>query len=250
MNVLKNEKIHKDVTDEKTSNLYKYRSIYWGNIGLWKIIKFEIITTLLCNIPGALGLMLRKIFYRKIIGRSGKNVVFGRGITIRHPSKITIGNNVIIEDNCVLDAKGSTNDGICIGDKVIVSRNVVLSCKNGLIKIGNNTVIGINCTIHSVGKSKVIVGKDVLISAYVYLIGGGTYHFDNPDKPIREQGLDLKGGITIEDNVWLGSSVNVMDGVTIKSGSIIGACSLVAKDIDKENSIQIGVPARFIKKRF
>ena len=248
--MLKNEKIHKEVTDEKTSNFYKYKSIYWGDTGLLSIIKFEIVTTLFCNIPGALGFVLRKIFYRGIFKKLGKNVVFGRGITIRHPSKIVIGNNVIIEDNCVLDAKGSTDRGIQVGDNVIVSRNVVLSCKNGLIKIGSNTVIGINCTIHSVGKSKVIIGKDVLISAYVYLIGGGTYYFDSPDKAIREQGLNLKGGITLEDNVWLGSSVNVMDGVTIKSGSIIGACSLVAKDIKKENSISIGVPARFIRKRF
>ncbi|MFC2160011.1 hypothetical protein ACFLQS_04785, partial [Actinomycetota bacterium] len=84
----------------------------------------------------------------------------------------------------------------------------------------------------------------------VYLIGGGTYHFNSPDIVIRKQGLDLKGGITIEDNVWLGASVNVVDGVRIKSGSIVGACSLVAKDIDIENSISIGVPARLIKKRF
>ena len=180
----------------------------------------------------------------------GKNVIFGRGITIRHPAKITIGHNVIIEDNCVRDAKGGSNSRILIKDSVIISRNVVLSCKNGLIKIGNNTVIGINCTIHSVGISKVLIGNDVLISAYVYLIGGGTYHFKSPDKVIREQGLDLKGGIIIEDNVWLGASVNVVDGVRISSGSIVGACSLVAKNIEKEDSISIGIPARFVKKRF
>jgi len=245
-----NEKIHSNITDEKISNFLKYKSLFWGNMGFWKILKFEITTTLFCNTPGALGLILRKVFYRGIFGKVGRNVIFGRGITIRHPAKIIIGNNVIIEDNCVLDAKGSSNSRIQIENNVIVSRNVVLSCKNGFIKIGSNTVIGINCTIHSVGISKVMIGNDVLISAYVYLIGGGTYHFESPDKVIREQGLNLKGGITIEDNVWLGASVNVVDGVRISKGSIVGACSLVAKNIDKENSIVIGVPARFVKKRF
>ena len=247
---MNNEKIHSDVTNENISNFSKYRSLYLGNIGFWKILKFEIVTTLFCNTPGALGLFLRKVFYRSLFGKVGKNVIFGRGITLRHPAKIVIGNNVIVEDNCVLDAKGGSNSKIQIEDNVIISRNVVLSCKNGFIKIGNNTVIGINATIHSVGISKVVIGNDVLISAYVYLIGGGTYHFNSPDKAIREQGLDLKGGITIEDNVWLGASVNVVDGVRISSGSIVGACSLVARNIEKKDSISIGIPARFVKKRF
>ena len=247
---MNNEKIHRDITNENISNFSKYRLLYLGNMGLWKILQFEFVTTLFCNTPGALGLLLRKVFYRGIFRKVGKNVIFGRGITIRHPAKITIGNNVIIEYNCVLDAKGGSNSRILIKDSVIISRNVVLSCKNGLIEIGNNTVIGINCTIHSVGISKVLIGNDVLISAYVYLIGGGTYHFKSPDKVIREQGLDLKGGITIEDNVWLGASVNVVDGVRISNGSIVGACSLVARNIEKEDSISIGIPARFVKKRF
>lgn len=247
---MNNEKIHGKVTDEKISNFSKYRSIFWGNMGLWKISLFEILITLFCNTPGALGLLLRKVSYRHIFKKTGKNVIFGRGITIRHPLKIVIGNNVIIEDNCVLDAKGSGSSGIQIGDNVIVSRNVVLSSKNGFIKIGKNTVIGINSIIHSVGISKVTIGDDVLISAFVYLIGGGTYHFKDPGMAIRKQGLDLKGGITIEDNVWLGASVNVADGVRIKKGVIIGANSLVNRNIDNEDSIAMGVPARVIKKRF
>lgn len=245
------EKLHKDITSEDTSNISKYRKLYLGEeMSLGGAVWFEIITVLLCNVPGALGLFLRKVFYRSLFKKTGRNVIFGRGITIRHPLKISIGKNVVIEDNCVLDAKGSNSRGLEIGDNVIVSRNVVLSCKNGYIKIGDNTVIGINSVVHSVGKSSVVVGNDVLISAYVYLIGGGTYHFDRADIVIREQGLDLKGGITIEDNVWLGASVNVTDGVSIKRGSIIGACSLVARDIKEENSVALGMPARVIKKRF
>ncbi|MFC2159760.1 hypothetical protein ACFLQS_03480, partial [Actinomycetota bacterium] len=96
---MSNEKIHRDITDENISNFSKYRSLYWGNIGLWKILKFEIITIFFCNTPGALGLFLRKILYRSFFGKVGKNVIFGRSITIRHPSKIVIGNDVIIEDN-------------------------------------------------------------------------------------------------------------------------------------------------------
>ncbi|MBN2072577.1 MAG: acyltransferase [Actinobacteria bacterium] len=245
------EKLHKDITSEDTSNVSKYRGLYLGGeMNFWGVLNFEIITMLFCNMPGAMGLFLRKVFYRSLFKKAGRNVIFGRGVTIRHPLKISMGNNVVVEDNCVLDAKGDNSGGLEIGNNVIISRNVVLSSKNGYIKIGDNTVIGINSVVHSVGKSSVVVGSDVLISAYVYLIGGGTYHYERSDIPIREQGLDLKGGIVIEDNVWLGASVNVIDGVTIKKGSIVGACSLVAKDIIEENSVVLGMPARVIKKRF
>ena len=62
--------------------------------------------------------------------------------------------------------------------------------------------------------------------------------------------INITKPIVIEDNVWLGASVNVVDGVRISSGSFVGACSLVAKYIEKEDSISIGIPARFVKKRF
>lgn len=243
-------KIHKDITDTKKSNLAKYRELYLGNLSIFGVIGFELITTALCNLPGALGLFLRKIFYKILFKRVGRNVIFGRGITIRHPKKISIGDNVVIEDNCVLDAKGKHNKGIEIGDGVIISRNVILSCKNGHIKIGTNSVVGINSVIHSVDSSSVYIGEDGLISAFCYLIGSGNYNFNRQDIPIREQGLISKGGINIKNNVWLGASVNVADGVSIEEGCIIGAYSFVNKSIAEKNSISYGVPAKVVGKRF
>ena len=55
---------------------------------------------------------------------------------LRHPHKIHIGSNVVIDDNCLLDAKGETNRGIRIGDGVFIGRNTILSCKNGDIELG------------------------------------------------------------------------------------------------------------------
>ena len=237
-------KLHQEITEGKKSNLSKYRELYWGQISLAKALWFELVYLLFSNTPGALGLALRKIFYPSIFKKVGKNVVFGRGITIRHPGKIEIGSQVVVEDNCVLDAKGDSNQGITIGDGVIVSRNVILSCKNGDINIGNNTVIGINSLVHALQDSNVVIGNDVLVAAYVYLIGGGNYNFGKPDLPIRKQGLVSKGGITIADNVWLGASVNVTDGVTIAEGNIIGAYSLVNKSVETKDYISFGIPAK------
>ena len=54
---------------------------------------------------------LRGIFYKFLFKKVGKSVSFGRNITVRHPNKIEIGNNVVIDDNCMLDAKGKDNKG-------------------------------------------------------------------------------------------------------------------------------------------
>ena len=91
---------------------------------------------LLCAwVPGALGLFLRSKLYPLLLGRVGRNVVFGANVTLRHPHKIHIGDNVVIDDHCCLDAKGTDNRGITIGNGVFVGRNTILSCKNGDIVI-------------------------------------------------------------------------------------------------------------------
>jgi acetyltransferase-like isoleucine patch superfamily enzyme len=69
-----------------------------------------------------------------------------------------------------------------------------------------------------------------------------------PDKPIRQQPLESKGDIIIEDEAWLGVGVTVLDGVRIGKGAVVGAGSVVTKDIP-EGAIAFGVPARVIRMR-
>ena len=88
----------------------------------------------------------------------------------RHPHKIRIGDNVVIDDQCCLDAKGTDNTGIVIGQGVFVGRNTILSCKNGDIVLADRANIGFNCEIFSA--SRVSVGPDTLVAAYSYLVGG------------------------------------------------------------------------------
>ena len=136
-------------------------------------------------VPGALGLVLRSRLYPMILGSVGRNVVFGVNVTLRHPHKIHIGDNVVIDDLCCLDAKGTDNKGITIGNGVFVGRNTILSCKNGDIVIEDRANIGFNCEIFSA--SRVRVGKDILMAAYTYLVGG-DHLYDRTDIPVLQQG--------------------------------------------------------------
>ena len=79
---------------------------------------------------------------------------------LRHPHKIDIGDDVVIDDHCLLDAKGDANHGIRIGSGVFIGRNTILSCKNGDIEIADGANIGFNCEIFSA--SRVRVGPDTL----------------------------------------------------------------------------------------
>ena len=90
------------------------------------------------------------------------------------------------------------------------------------------------------------IGNNVLIAAYTYLVGGGHIYKD-PDIPVIEQGRTASG-IEIGDNVWLGASVKVLDGVSIGEGAIIAAGAVVTEDIPPF-AIAGGIPAKVIKLR-
>ena len=128
--------------------------------------------------------------YPLVLGSVGRNVVFGVNVTLRHPHKIHIGDNVVIDDLCCLDAKGTDNKGITIGNGVFVGRNTILSCKNGDIIIDDRANIGFNCEIFSA--SRVRVGKNILMAAYTYLVGG-DHLYDRVDIPVLQQGRTARG---------------------------------------------------------
>ena len=139
--------IQKELFAENKSSLAKYQDLVIGQRGWWALIRYELIVTFCSWVPGALGLVLRKFLYPKLFKKVGRNVNFGSNIVIRHPNKIEIGDNVVIDDNCVLDAKGSDNDGIRVGSGVFLGRNSILSCKNGDIILGDHVNIGFHSEI-------------------------------------------------------------------------------------------------------
>lgn len=234
----------KHITKGKASKFQKYSDFFVGKRGLFALLKYELITCIFSNWPGALGIFLRGIFYKFLFKKVGKGVSFGRNITVRHPNKIEIGNNVVIDDNCMLDAKGEDNKGIIIEDNVFIGRNSILSCKNGNILLKENVNIGFNCEIFSA--NEVIIGKNTLIAAYVYFVGGG-YDYNDYEKPATEMPA-LSKGIFVDDNCWFGAKALIFDGVKIGNNSIIGGAALVNNDIP-EYSIAVGIPAKVIKNR-
>ncbi len=219
----------------------KYSSLIVGVPGWAALIKYELVVMLSQWVPGALGLALRKFLYPILLGNCGRNVVFGQGVVLRHPNKIHIGDNVVIDDNCLLDAKGDVNQGIRIGSGVFVGRNSILSCKNGDITLADGVNIGFNCEVFSAGT--VTIGKDTLLAAYAYLIGGDH---DFSDKTVAVNTQPRRAaGITVGSGVWIGAGAKVLDGVQIGDRGIIGAGAVVRSSVP-EGATAVGVPARLV----
>lgn len=110
------------------------------------------------------------------------------------------------------------------------------------LKIGKNVRINENVFIQSA-----IIGDNVMIAANVAILSS-THTYQRLDIPMVEQ-EDIFGLTSIiEDDVWIGRNVIIKHGVTIGKGSIVGACSLVTKDVPKY-AIVGGVPAKIIKYR-
>ena len=240
----KHEKIQDQMSVENSSAVNKYLDLVVGQRSFGKLLKYEFINWFCQRSGGAWGLLKRKKLFPKLLGSCGRGVVFGRNITMRHPHKIHIGNGVVIDDNVLLDAKGTDNKGIFIADGAFIGRNTILSCKDGDIHIGEKTNIGFNCEIFSA--SKVELGSKIFLAAYCYLVGG-THKYDRTDIPIMDQERTALG-ISVGDNTWLGAGVVVDDGVKIGNDAIVGAGAVVNKNVD-DFAIVGGVPAKFLKDR-
>ncbi len=231
--------------DNKTSMIKKYQDLFVGERQLSALFKYELITFLFSNLPGAIGLFLRHHFYPLLFGETGQKVVFGHHVTLRGPKRIKIGNNVAIDDFAVLSMRGTGHETIQIGNGVLIGRGTQVKARAGSIYIDDFANISSRCLIGSA--SEVTIGKYCLFAVGCY-VGGIQHGFDQPDVPIVKQELNNKGGICIGDDVWLGANVVVNDGITIGKGAIIGAGSVVTKNIPPFK-IAAGVPAKVIKTR-
>lgn len=222
----------------------RYFEVQYGDVSRARAILCELITMLAGSCPGALGLFLRLKLYPLLFPAIGKGVIFGRNVVLRQPHKIRIGNGAIIDDNVVLDAKGTDNEGIVIGDRVYIGRNTIIYCKNGNIRIGDRANISSNCQIFSANALE--IGEDTVIGAFTYVLSGGEYDYLDPTPFSRQSGMRTKGPTRIGPDCWLGAHVTVLDGVVLGKRTVVAAGAVVNRSFDGSMVIG-GVPARVLK---
>ncbi len=219
----------------------KYKEIVVGDQGWWAFFRYELIVTLFGWIPGALGMMLRYLFYPLMFKQVGKKVVFGRNMKIFSPHKISIGDQVIFDDGVFLDAKGTNNNGIQLGNKIFVGQNTILQTKNGDLVIEDWVNIGPQCYLASTNLLKIRTGT--YIGPYCLLMSGGEHDVSSPD---LEPGRSLP--LEIGERCWIAAKVTVFQDCHIGDHSVVGTASVVNTPIPP-NCVAVGIPARVIRKK-
>lgn len=122
-------------------------------------------------------------------------------------TRIQVGRHSVIDAFVKIKCAGGLND-IVIGQRCFINSGTVMYSGNG-IRIGDDVLIAANCTFAPV-----------------------NHAYQSRQLTIREQGfLPSKGGIVIEDDVWIGAGCVVLDGSVIRRGAVVGACSLVRGEL-------------------
>ncbi len=146
---------------------------------------------------------------------------------------IIVPDSFLWEDEIRLDLSNPFFDipggSIEIGENVKISKGVIIDCFGGKVIIGNNVFIGPYTVIY--GHGGVSIGNDTLIGMGCKIISA-NHKIPNRTNLIRLQ-PDFKGKISIGNDVWIGGGVTILSSVNISTGVVIGANSLIRKDIQK-----------------
>ena len=139
-------------------------------------------------------------------------------------SVIEIEDGVTVDSFVKINPAGGTGD-VLIGRDSTVNSGVAIYTGNG-VSIGRRCAIAANCTFAPV-----------------------NHEYADPDTPIVKQSfMASRGGVIVEDDVWIGANAVLLDGAILRSGCIVGAGAVVRTEIPR-NAICVGVPARVISYR-
>lgn len=139
-------------------------------------------------------------------------------------TRIVIGAGTVVDSFVKIKPAGGSGD-LTVGRNCVINSGCVLYTGNG-IRVGDHVAIAANCTLAPV-----------------------NHEVGSRDRPIREQGFAPgRGGIVIEDDVWIGAGCTLLDGATLRQGCVIGANSLVGGEV-AAYGIFAGNPLRQIGQR-
>lgn len=159
---------------------------------------------------------------------------------------LVIGAGSFIDDGVVIYSH-TPDSGVRIGSGVHIYRGTIIEVgQGGRVEIDDGCHIQAGCNLKGfLGSLR--IGKHVQMAPRC-AFSPYDHNFDDRDRPIRQQGIRTRGGIVVEDDVWFGVGVTVLDGVTIGRGAVIGAGSVVTSNV-APYAIVAGVPARLLRYR-
>jgi len=194
----------------------------------------------------------------EVAAGNGRQAVIVSAVQVRHQIKglpgrcrrvalrrhaVRLGRRVRIDAGAVIETRQS-GGRVSLGDDCWIHTGAMLLGYGGAIVLGDRCSVNPYSVLY--GHGGLEIGNDVLIASHCVFIPG-NHRFDLCDVPIRQQGLTALG-IVVEDDVWFGTGVRVLDGCRVGTGSVVAAGAVVTKDIPPY-VVAGGVPARVLRAR-
>lgn len=137
-----------------------------------------------------------------------------------------------------------------VGDDVTLMENGFVSCVPGpdgappRLVVGDRTSISPGFTIAVV--REVVIGADVMMAARVF-VGDASHAFEDPHRPIADQGMTPGRPVSIGDGAFVGIGSSILPGARIGRGAMVGAGSVVTGEVP-DHTLVVGNPARVVRR--
>lgn len=182
---------------------------------------------------------------RRILAQVTYHSYISSHAQIRCP-KLHLGRSCFIDDGVTIYAHSDGGE-VRLGDRVHIYRGTIIEVgAGGNVIIGDDTHIQSSCNLKGF-LGDLTIGRNVQIAPHC---GFSPYehNFERRDVPIKMQGVRSAGDIVLEDDVWLGWGVAVLEGVRIGQGAVVGAGAVVTTDLPAY-AVAVGVPAHVVRMR-
>ena len=184
--------------------------------------------------------LLRGLIYFK------KTVFISKNVSLECREKISLGKFSKISEGCMLS--GLSMNGIKTGKYCSIGAYSRVICSGSLSKLGHGIEIGDNFGVGEFSylgcSGGIKIGNNVIMGQYVSF-HSENHNYGDKDVPIKMQGVNHIG-IVLEDDIWIGSKVTILDGAILRKRTIVAAGSVV-KGQFPPNVIIGGVPAKILK---
>ncbi|WP_031459506.1 acyltransferase [Chloroflexus sp. MS-G] len=211
---------------------------------LTRYISEQVVQSICGWIPGLVGIGLRALVYRTLMHIDGI-VAIEDGVRIRFADNVRLGKGVYLDHGVYLHA---CPGGITIGDESMVMKNAILHVYNFRNLPHSHITIGRRSLIGEScilrGQGGITIGDDVYLGTLVQILAV-NHVFHDTTRPISMQGITAQG-ISIGDGSWIGSGAIILDGVRIGRNVVVGAGAVVTRDVP-DYCIAVGNPARVIR---